>query len=103
MLPMERGLNVEDIGAYRVETISKSRTIAIDMMYETVKRHHVKALIEPDVTEARAALHRIEGSEGVHLSFTAWLVKCISQAAGEFPDVHALRRGKRLYIFEDID
>lgn len=94
---------MKDIGAYRVETISKSRTVAIDMMYETVKRHHVKALVEPDVTDARAALHRADGSEGVHLSFTAWLIKCISKAAGEFPEVHALRRGKRLFVFEDID
>lgn len=94
---------MKDTGAYKVETISKSRTVAIDMMYETVRRHHVKALIEVDVTDARAALHQIEADTGVHLSFTAWLVKCISTAAGEFPEVHALRRGKRLYVFEDID
>jgi pyruvate/2-oxoglutarate dehydrogenase complex dihydrolipoamide acyltransferase (E2) component len=94
---------VEDSGAYKVEKISKSRTIAIDMMYETIKRHHVKALIEPDVTDARAALHRREECDGVHLSFTAWLIKCISRAAAEYPEVHALRRGKRVYVFEDID
>lgn len=94
---------VKDIGKYRIETISKSRVVAIDMFYETIKRHHVKALIEPDVTDARAALHRSGETSDKRLSFTAWLIKCISEAAGEYPEVHALRRGKRLFVFEDID
>lgn len=94
---------MNDTGRYTVKRISKSRTVAIDMMHETVKRHHVKGLIEPDITEARAALRKSRESGGQRLSFTAWLIKCISLAAGEFPEIHALRRGKRLYIFEDID
>ncbi len=97
------GIQVENNGSYRVEKLTRSRTVAIDMMHETVKRHHVKALLEMDVTEARAALRRRKESGGAHISFTAWLIKCISRAAGEFPEVHALRRGRRLFVFEDID
>ncbi len=92
-----------DTGEYSVQKISSSRTVAIDMMHETVRRHHVKALVEVDVTDARASLRRSQTENGPNMSFTAWLMKCISTAAEEFPEACALRRGKKLYLFKDID
>lgn len=59
--------------------------------------------MEVDVTDARAALRRSREGDGPGLSFTAWLMKCISTAAAEFPEACALRRGKKLYLFEEID
>jgi pyruvate/2-oxoglutarate dehydrogenase complex dihydrolipoamide acyltransferase (E2) component len=94
---------MKDIGGYRVEPIPRSRVLSIDMLEEGIKRHHVTALIEPDVTGARAALRRLESEGGRRLSFTAWLIKCIAQAASEQPEAHAVRRRKRLYIFDDVD
>jgi hypothetical protein len=90
------------IGGYRTETIPSSRVLAIDTLEEGIKRHHVTALIEPDVTDVRAALRRLVSEGGRRLSFTAWLIKCIAQAASEQPEAHAVRRRKRLFIFDDV-
>ena len=57
-------------------------------------RNHVPVLLEVDVTEARAALGRRKQQGGPDVSFTAWVVKCIAQAAAEHRRVHAVR-GRR--------
>ena len=57
-------------------------------------RNHVPVLLEVDVTEARAALGRRKQQGGPDVSFTAWAVKCIAQAASEHRRVHAVR-GRR--------
>jgi pyruvate/2-oxoglutarate dehydrogenase complex dihydrolipoamide acyltransferase (E2) component len=43
-----------------------------------------------------------KSSEGV--SFNAWLIKCVSHAVEEFPEIHGIRMGKRsTAIFDDVD
>jgi pyruvate/2-oxoglutarate dehydrogenase complex dihydrolipoamide acyltransferase (E2) component len=38
------------------------------------------------------------------VSFNSWLIKCISHAVEEFPQIHGIRKGKRkVAIFDDVD
>lgn len=75
-------------------------------------RSHIPILLEVDVTDAKAALAARKQQGGSDVSFTAWAVKCIAQAAAEHPRMHALRRrglsallaGRRsLILFHDVD
>jgi pyruvate/2-oxoglutarate dehydrogenase complex dihydrolipoamide acyltransferase (E2) component len=68
-------------------------------------RNHVPVLLEVDVTAARAALAERRQRGGSDVSFTAWAVKCIAQAAAEQRRVHAVRRGRRdrPVAFYDVD
>jgi pyruvate/2-oxoglutarate dehydrogenase complex dihydrolipoamide acyltransferase (E2) component len=92
------------IGKYKEKPFLKSRLSSVDVCDIGVLKHHVKGLIELDVTEAREAIRSYRRKNGEGLSFTAWLIKCISQAVSEFPDAHALRKGnKKVIVFEDID
>ena len=67
-------------------------------------KHHVKALLEVDVTEARAKIKRVRHT-GQKISFTAWLVKVIAGCAALHPPVCGYNhpRGNRAVVFKDVD
>lgn len=69
-----------------------------------MRRHHVAALLELDVTEARAAIKQYRSTTGKGLSFLAWLLATIGKACSEYPQVHAWRQARRKVVtFEDVD
>ena len=67
------------------------------------RRHIIHGLIEVDVTRARELL-RLSKTGGSGLSFTAFIVACLSRAIDSARGVQAYRdwRG-RLVIFQDVD
>ena len=80
------------------------RTATIDTVRWARKRLAIPVLLEVDVTAARAALRGSRRATGKPLSFTAWVVACVAQAAAEHPRVHALRAGrKHIAVFRDVD
>lgn len=94
---------MKDVGGFRVEEFPASRIGTIDIGAVGLKKHHIKALIELDVTEARKLL-REKKKLGERVSFNSWLIKCISLAVEEFREIHGVRKGKRkVVIFDDID
>jgi pyruvate/2-oxoglutarate dehydrogenase complex dihydrolipoamide acyltransferase (E2) component len=67
------------------------------------KEHHIKALIELDVTEARKMI-RDRKKENSNISFNSWLIKCISKTVEDFKDIHGIRKGRRkIVLFNDVD
>ena len=82
------------IGAFEELPCPAWRTLGEDTMRLGRARNHVPVLLEVDVTEARAALGRRKQQGGPGVSFTAWVVRCIAQAASEHRRVHAVR-GRR--------
>jgi pyruvate/2-oxoglutarate dehydrogenase complex dihydrolipoamide acyltransferase (E2) component len=94
---------MENIGEYKVEAFPMSRISTIDIGRAGLKKHHIKALIELDVTEARRML-REKKKLSEMISFNSWLIKCISHTVEEFPQIHGVRKGKRkVAVFDDID
>ena len=93
----------DPLGRYEELPYPLARTAGLDLFRLAKAKHYVPVLLEIDMTEARAALARRK-ADGVDLSFTAWVVKCVAQAAGEHRRVHGLRQGRRkLIVFEDVD
>lgn len=91
------------VADYELKFFPDSRVSTIDVCELGLKKHHVKALLEIDVTNARERIREIK-KRGARLSFTAWLVKCISTAVKEHKDVHAfLKSSRAMLIFDDID
>lgn len=93
----------KNVGEYRIEEFPISRIATVDIGASGLKKHHIKALIELDVTEARKLIRR-KKKLLEKISFTSWFIKCISQAVEEFNQIHGIRKGKReVVIFDDID
>lgn len=89
---------------YEIKEFPSSRQATFDAGYVGLRKHHIKALIELDVTHARELIKNYRNQKKEELSFTAWILKCISQAISENKSVHAIRKGKnKLIIFNDID
>lgn len=93
-----------NIGHYEISDFPKVRIPTLDFLSLGDKSHYVKGLIEFDVTDGRNKIREHEKNTGEKISFTAWLLKCISQAASEFKEVHSMMKGKKKIItFEDVD
>lgn len=75
----------------------------VDALEVGVRRHMVHALVELDVTDARALIRGGERA-GEKLSFTAFLVASVARAIDADKRLHAYRdwRG-RLVLFDEVD
>lgn len=66
---------------YDVKPFSRARHDIVDSLEVGVRRHMVHALLELDVTHARALLREHEARTGEKLSFTAFLVASLGRAS----------------------
>lgn len=91
------------IGKYETRTFPPSRLATIDIATVGLSKHHVTALIEVDVTDARKKISELRELNS-KISFNAWLIKCISETAVKFDLIHGIKKGKRkVVVFEDVD
>lgn len=94
---------MSDNNHYKTVTFPASRLATIDIGAAAFRKHHIRALFELDVTEARTRMAKLEKT-GEKISFNAWLIKCISEAIARYPLIHGVRSGKcKAVVFEDID
>lgn len=70
---------------------------------DSSRPHLVQGVVEMDVTEALEAIWRIQHELQLAVSFHAFLVHSLVQAAMHHPAVVTYRRGNKLLTFEDID
>ncbi|MFW9876385.1 MAG: 2-oxo acid dehydrogenase subunit E2 [Candidatus Thorarchaeota archaeon] len=94
----------KNIGHYEISDFPKERIPTLDFLSLGDDKHYVKALLEFDVTNARKKIREHEKNTNKKISFTAWLLKCIGQAASEFKEVHSMMMGKNKIVkFDDVD
>jgi len=88
----------------RIEPFPARRRGTVDYMRTAGRRSNVHGLVEVDVTEARRRIEAIEAATGEPLSFTAFLVGCLSRALDDHPHLNAYRdwRG-RVHVFDAVD
>lgn len=88
---------------FKTKYFPKSRIATNDVCAIGVKRHHIAALIEVDVSESRDKIKRYK-EKGNEISFTAWLIKVIANSIKDYENVAAYLRGKReIILFNDIN
>ncbi len=94
---------MKNSSSFTVKKFPASRIGTLDVLEVGRKKHHIKALLEMDVTTAKAKLHSINQPQK-RISFTAWLIKSFSEVLQDFPEMHAYLKNKRTILtFEDID
>jgi chloramphenicol O-acetyltransferase len=76
---------------FRIESIPKMRRFALDAGHLGRKRHIVHGLIEVDITTTRNLIKKHKDKTGETLSFTAFLIFCLSEAIQQNPHLHAYR------------
>jgi pyruvate/2-oxoglutarate dehydrogenase complex dihydrolipoamide acyltransferase (E2) component len=81
-----------------------SRQLTFDLGRIGLSKHHVKALLEVDVTEARRIIKQNRHT-GDKISFTAWLIKVIADCVTLHPPIAGINRAKsnKVQVFNDVD
>lgn len=88
---------------YRFQNIVRSRIATFDIFDIGLRKHHINAMLEFDVTESRAKLRDLR-KKGTTVSFNAWLIKAIGSVLQKHPEAAAYRfNKKKLIIFNDIN
>jgi pyruvate/2-oxoglutarate dehydrogenase complex dihydrolipoamide acyltransferase (E2) component len=90
--------------AYFESPYPSSRRLTFDLGKTGLSKHHVKALLEVDVTEARTRM-RQSRRNGARVSFFAWLVKTTADSIALHPEVNGFndQRHNRVVLFRDVD
>ena len=95
---------MDKIGKYTTDIFTKSRKNIVLMLEENKRKHSVHGLIEVDVTKGREIIRNYKKTHKKSISFTGWIIKCISQAVSENLILNASRHGRsRTISFEDVD
>lgn len=81
-----------------------SRRFTFDLGRIGRGKHHVKALLQVDVTEARRKI-RENRQSGRKASVTAWLIKVIADCVALHPPVGGFNRpgSNKVVVFDDVD
>jgi pyruvate/2-oxoglutarate dehydrogenase complex dihydrolipoamide acyltransferase (E2) component len=88
---------------FTVITFPASRLSTIDVGRIGAGRHHVAALLEVDVTDAKNRI-RLLKQNGASISFTSWFVKCAACSAAAHPRAHGMLYRKRKVVeFHEVD
>lgn len=88
---------------YTLKSFPKTRIAIVDSFAMGLRKHHVIALLEFDVTETRKKLQELRRN-GTRVSFNAWLIKVISNVIQQHPEAAGFLKSKRkLILFEDVN
>jgi len=92
-----------DNSSYEIQYPS-SRQLTMDLGKIGRGKHHVKALLEVDVTAARQKIRQYRKA-GKKIAFTAWLIKVIADCVALHPPVNGFNRsrGNKVVVFNDVD
>jgi pyruvate/2-oxoglutarate dehydrogenase complex dihydrolipoamide acyltransferase (E2) component len=89
--------------SYSYSKIPSSRIATFDVFSIGLTKHHVAAMLEFDVTDARKKIREIRRS-GTKVSFNAWILKAIASTLVQYPEAAAYLKGKReLVIFNSVN
>ncbi|MFA7042963.1 MAG: 2-oxo acid dehydrogenase subunit E2 [Bacteroidales bacterium] len=88
---------------YKIQKFPRTRIATLDVSAIGLQKHHIVAMIEIDVSEARQKIKKYKNK--IHkISFTAWLIKAISHTIKDHEQAAAYLKGKHsLFIFNDIN
>ena len=93
---------MDNLGSYEITPFSKARQDIVVVSQEGKRRLNIHALLEFDVTDARKIIKELKEKQDI--SFTGWIVKCVSQAAHEHQQVNTYRQGRgKMVSFSDVD
>jgi pyruvate/2-oxoglutarate dehydrogenase complex dihydrolipoamide acyltransferase (E2) component len=81
-----------------------SRQLTFDLGKVGLAKHHVRALLEVDVTEARKIIKH-NRHNGNKMSFTAWLIKVIADCVALHPPIAGVNNARRnqVLVFNEVD
>ena len=101
---IEESQSKNPIGKYFIKPFSKNRQLLSELYDEFLKKHYSVGYFEVNVTKGKELIDQYLVKTGEKISFTSWIVKCISDAVVKYPEINSFRKGRsKIIVFEDID
>ena len=95
---------MDKIGSYVTKPFTKARQNIVLVVEEGKRKHSIHAIIDVDVTKARQIIRNYKIKHNKSISFTGWLITCISKAVSENKVIITSRQGRNKTVtFEDVD
>lgn len=89
--------------SHSVLPFPKLRNFVLDVMEEGRSQNTVYVQFDVDITAVRETLQKIKASNSQSISLTGFIAKCLAQTVSEQKHMHAIRNGKKLILFDDVD
>ena len=89
--------------ARTVERMPRMREVILDVIGEGKKMAIVHGIAQVEVTGARARIAALKAAGIEPPSMTAFIVHCVARAVADHPQVHAVRRGRSVHLFDAVD
>ncbi len=89
---------------YKKITYPKIRRATIGVLKAAKRKNMIHSIIEVDISNARRNIRKIKKETKNNISFTGYIIYCVSKAVDENKIMHAYRNNKnQLILFEDVD
>ncbi|MBD3353498.1 MAG: dehydrogenase [Candidatus Lokiarchaeota archaeon] len=100
-----KGFEIDEelVGSFKVKKFPTMRNLVTDLMWTASKKNIVHGIGEVDVSKPRNLLKEMKEKTGKTHSFTSFIIYCLAQAVDKHKYMQAIRKGKKLYIFDDVD
>ena len=93
-----------NIVKYAVVPYPKIRRATIGVLNAAKRKNMIHSLIEVDISEARKNLRILKKDKKNYISFTGYIIHCVSKAVDKNRIMHAYRNKKnQLILFNDVD
>jgi pyruvate/2-oxoglutarate dehydrogenase complex dihydrolipoamide acyltransferase (E2) component len=84
---------------YVVRPVPRERRPVLDRLVGASRRFQIHALVELDVTEAKAQIEQAES----RVSWTGFVIATVARAVAAHPEVNARKAGNRILYFDRVD
>lgn len=89
---------------YIIKQYPRIRHATVDLLNAAKRKNMIHSLIEVDITEARKTIKQIKSNTKIYISFTGYIIYCVSKVLDANKIMHAYRNRKnQLVLFDDVD
>ncbi|MBN1639178.1 MAG: 2-oxo acid dehydrogenase subunit E2 [Ignavibacteriales bacterium] len=82
----------------------KIRRATIGVLKAAKRKNMIHSIIEVDISNARKNIRKIKKETKNYISFTGYIIYCVSKAVAKNKIMHAYRNKKnKLILFDDVD
>jgi pyruvate/2-oxoglutarate dehydrogenase complex dihydrolipoamide acyltransferase (E2) component len=89
---------------YTKQPYPKIRRATIGLLKAAKRKNMIHSLVEVDISKARQNIRKIKKETNNYISFTGYIIYCVSKAVDKNKIMHAYRNKKnQLILFNDVD
>jgi pyruvate/2-oxoglutarate dehydrogenase complex dihydrolipoamide acyltransferase (E2) component len=80
------------------------RKATVDLLRAAKRKNMIHSMIEVDVSHARSNLRKLKKENKGFVSFTGYIIYCVSNLVERNKHIHAYRKGRnKLILFDEVD